>query len=269
MELIMFSKMLKEKSMQELVSYAQEVGIGGYDLAVRSGYAVNPENVKQALPEFTKLMKAEGLSVPMVTAGTDITRPGDEGVRPLLSAMDAADVRLLKIGYFKFDPDVDDYQVALSRVKKAFEGWEQLGREYNVKACYHTHSNRCMGLNAGSLAHLVEGRDPSLFGVFLDPGHLRAEGEEFDFAVAMVRPFLSIVALKDFLLTRIEKNGHGAVERTVVPAGHGMVDWTLVFQTLKAQGFQGPLTVHCEFEVPPESFHATVKREIRVFKDLM
>lgn len=44
MKLIMFSKMLKEKSPVELVTLAKEWGLDGYDLCVRPGYAVNPDN---------------------------------------------------------------------------------------------------------------------------------------------------------------------------------------------------------------------------------
>ena len=54
MKLVMFSKMLKEKSVEELAELAQELGIDGYDLAVRTGYPVNPDNAATALPEAAR-----------------------------------------------------------------------------------------------------------------------------------------------------------------------------------------------------------------------
>jgi sugar phosphate isomerase/epimerase len=82
----------------------------------------------------------------------------------------------------------------------------------------------------------------------------------------MVGGYLSIVAVKDVLLTRIEKNGHGAIERQWLEAGQGVVDWTAVAEVLAARGFDGPISVHCEFETTPEERDAAIKREVSFFR---
>ncbi len=265
MQLVMFSKMLKEKSVDELVEIALDLGIDGYDLAVRTDYAVNPDNCSKALPDAVKRFEAAGLSIPMVTANGDLLMPDHATAEPLLGAMDAADVRRLKLGYFKLDPTTMDYWEEVDSVRRALEGWAKLAEKHNVKVCYHTHSNRCMGLNAGMLAHLVRGFDPAHIGAYLDAGHLVAEGEEFVVAVAIVRSHLSMVALKDFLLYRQEKAGHGSVKRDVVEAGTGMVDWSAVFEELVRIGFDGPLSIHCEFDVPEGEFSTAAAREVAFF----
>ena len=103
MRLIVFSKMLQELGIVELIEFAQELGIEGYDMAVRPGYPVNPDNVAEALPEAASQFRARGLDIPMVTAHGNLLQPDAEGAG-LLAAMDAADVRRLKLGYFKFFP---------------------------------------------------------------------------------------------------------------------------------------------------------------------
>ena len=45
-----------------------------------------------------------------------------------------------------------------------------------------------------------------------------------------------------------------------------MIDWTTVFGNLRRIGFEGPVSVHCEFEVPRTAFLQAVKREIAFFK---
>ena len=265
MQLVMFSKMLREKSVDELVEVALELGMDGYDLAVRTDYAVNPDNCSTALPDAVKRFEAAGLSIPMVTANGDLLRPDHPTAEPLLGAMDAADVRRLKLGYFKLDPTTMDYWEEVDSVRRALEGWAKLAEKHNVKVCYHTHSNRCMGLNAGMLAHLVRGFDPAHIGAYLDAGHLVAEGEEFAVAVAIVRSHLSMVAMKDFLLYRQEKAGHGSVKRDVVEAGTGMVDWSAVFEELVRIGFDGPLSIHCEFHAAEGEFLAAAAREVAFF----
>ncbi|MBN2449642.1 MAG: sugar phosphate isomerase/epimerase [Lentisphaeria bacterium] len=266
MRLVMFSKMLKEKSPEELIRLAREWGLDGYDLCVRPGYPVSPENAAEELPRVVRLLRAEGLDIPMVTGNFDLLEPEHPTAEPLLHAMDLADVRLLKLGYFKYDPTKQDYQAEVSRVRSAFGRWQEASRRHNVRICYHTHSNRCMGLNAAGLAHLLEGFDPACLGAYLDPAHLVVEGEDIATALGMVRPWLSIVAVKDVLLRRVEKNGHGSVSRDWVVAGEGVVDWTQVFESLGKVGYGGPVSVHCEFRVAPEDFPGAAAREVAFFR---
>ena len=68
MKLILFSKMLKDRTIDELADLAVDLGIDGYDLAVRPGYAVNPDNVGQALPAAAAtLQQPSSKSLPETT----------------------------------------------------------------------------------------------------------------------------------------------------------------------------------------------------------
>jgi len=268
MKLVLFSKMLRDKSIAELITLAQDHGLEGFDLCVRPQYPVNPDNVAEALPDAVRQLRQATLSVPMVTGNFDLLTPDHPTAESLLQAMDRADVRLVKLGYFGFDPHRQEYVQEVEKVRRAFAGWETLGQRYNVRICYHTHSERCMGLNAAALAHLLQGFDPRALGAYLDTGHLVAEGEEFATAVGMVRPYLSIVGLKDVVKARVEKNGHGAYRLDWVPAGQGMVDWTAVFTELMRTGFDGPLSIHAEFPVLEPSFDAALRREVQFLKTM-
>jgi sugar phosphate isomerase/epimerase len=116
------------------------------------------------------------------------------------------------------------------------------------------------------MAHLLKGFDPRYIGAYLDPGHLLVEGEEFAVGLAILKEYLSIIALKDVWKRRVEKNGHGAAKNEWVEAGHGMVDWSEVFAHLKGMGYAGPLSVHCEFHCAPEEFMGAVEREVQFFR---
>jgi sugar phosphate isomerase/epimerase len=266
MKLILFSKMLKEKSPAELLALAQEWGLDGYDLCVRPGYPVNPDNAATELPRVAAMFRAAGLAIPMVTGNFDLLEPEHATAEPILQAMAKAGIQRLKLGYFHYDPRQHDYMGEVERIRAAFGRWEPLARRYGVRICYHTHSNQCMGLNAAALAHLLSGSDPEWLGAYLDPAHLAVEGEDFATAVGMVRPWLSLVAVKDVLLTRVAKNGHGAVQRDWVVAGAGVVDWTGVFECLRQENYTGPISVHCEFQVHAEQFMAAAQREVAFFR---
>jgi sugar phosphate isomerase/epimerase len=155
----------------------------------------------------------------------------------------------------------------VDRIRGNNEKWQALARRYNVKVCYHTHNERVMGINGAALCHLINGFDPLCIGVYLDPTHLVLEGEEFAFALAMVQPYLSVVSGKDVIKFRVEKNGHGSYGYRGVPAGEGFVDWTAVFSDLRRVGYDGPLSVHCEWHLENEdAVFDVLRREIQFFR---
>lgn len=254
-EVIFFSKAFKGANVKDLIRKAHEIGAEGYDLAVRPGYVVTPENV-ESLPAVVEEFRSEGLSVPMVTGPVDFVRPGDPRAVPFLRAMREAGVELVKLGYFPFDP-AKDYWNQVDGVRREMEGWAKLGREYGVTICYHTHSGGCMGQNASSLAHLIHGFDPRHIGAYLDPGHLVLCGEEFDFAVAVVRDHLRVIGLKDSVYKT----------RKFVQAGQGDANWEKVFAVLAQIGFSGPLSVHAEYVMPtPGEYEASLGSEVAFFR---
>jgi sugar phosphate isomerase/epimerase len=266
MKLIFFTKLFKEKSLLELAAFAHSAGLDGFDLCVRPGYVVNADNAAKELPAAAAFSKREGLSIPMVTANFDLLYPDQPGAESLLAAMNDANIRFLKLGYFGFDPLKQNYWQEVDRIRKAFDGWQKLSRKHGVRICYHTHSHRCMGLNCAALAHLIRGYDPACIGAYIDPCHMTIEGEEFAVGLAMIREHLSLIALKDVTLVRKEKNGHGSEKYEMKLAGEGMVDWTAVFDELKRVGYDGPLTVHCEFEVPKDQFDAAARHDAKFFR---
>ena len=183
MQLVMFTKSVKDKSVDELITLAHDMGLEGYDLCVRPEYPINPDNAGAELTKAVRTLNGDGLAVPMVTGNFDLLLPDHPTAEPILGAMDAADVRLIKLGYFDFDPLKQDYWQEVDRIRTAFEGWAKLGEKHNVKICYHTHCGPLMVRNAGMMAHLVQGFDPRHIGTYMDPSHLVVEGEAFEHGV--------------------------------------------------------------------------------------
>lgn len=269
MKLVAFAKHFQDLDVPGLIAFAHATSLDGWDLCVRPGYPVNPENAGVALPEASRQMQDQGLAIEMVTGNFDLTDPEAPAARTLLAAMTHARVRYLKLGYFLFDPykqfDYWDYVQAI-RVKLA--GWQRLAREHNVVICYHTHSDRCMGGNASALMHLLRGFDPACIGAYLDPAHLAIEGEEFALALEIVKPYLRLIALKD-ALWNVERHtaGHGIRKLVFPAAGEGFVDFTTVFADLKRIGFDGVCSVHCEcMDQKDPLFVERVRQEVGFFK---
>jgi sugar phosphate isomerase/epimerase len=125
MKLIMFSKMVKEKSLPELAELAGRLGLEGYDLCVRPGYPVSPDNAATELVKAVRLLGERGLAIPMVTGNFDLLETTHPTAAPLLEAMGQAGVGLLKLGYFGFDPAKQDYWQEVGRIRRALEAGGQ------------------------------------------------------------------------------------------------------------------------------------------------
>ena len=266
MKLVAFSKLFKDMSVDELVQWALENRLDGYDLCLREGYPVNPANVADELPAAAEKMRAAGLSIPMLTGEGNLLEVSDPTAEPILAAMAEAGVPMIKLGYYRFNPLEMDYWERVDECRQALEGWQELAGRHGVKVLYHTHSNRCMGLNCSCLMHLLRGLDPRHVGAYIDTGHMVIEGEEFAVGVAMVRDYLSAVAFKDAMAWRKGENGHGIPERYWGPAGSGLVNWTAVLAELVRVGFDGPISVHCEFQVAEARFAETARQEFAFFR---
>ena len=277
MSLVLFTKSLSDHDVPRLIERGHALGVDGYDLCVRAGHPVQPETAATTLVAAVRDLQAAALTVPMVTGPFDLLWPDHPAAHPIMAAMDAADVRLLKLGYFAFDPVREDYWEAVERTRAALAGWSELAARHRVKVCYHTHSRGNLGLNAGMLAHLLRGFDPALIGAYLDPCHLLIEGEEFATGAAIVAEHLAIIGLKDALLVREQRTAgaaqgafltHGAAAIRWVEAGDGMVDWSAVRATLRRLAFAGPLSIHCEYQDPPGGHLAAMQREVSFFRTL-
>ena len=277
MSLVLFTKSLSDHGVAQLIERGHALGVDGYDLCVRAGHPVQPDTAATTLVAAVRDLQAAGLTVPMVTGPFDLLLPDHPAAHPIMAAMDAAGVRLLKLGYFAFDPARENYWEAVERTRAALAGWSELAARYRVKVCYHTHSRGNLGLNAGMLAHLLRGFDPSLIGAYLDPCHLEIEGEEFATGAAIVAEHVAIIGLKDALLVREQRAAntaqgssltHGSAAIRWVEAGDGMVDWSAVRATLRRLEFAGPLSIHCEYQDPPGGHLAAMQREVSFFRSL-
>src|SRR5436305_15003873 len=81
-----FSKHLHFLQGEQLAKGAAEIGFDGIDLTVRAKGHVEPDRVAQDLPPLVKIIRANGLEVPMVTTDiADADTPHAEAIVRVIS----------------------------------------------------------------------------------------------------------------------------------------------------------------------------------------
>jgi len=117
-----------------------------------------------------------------------------------------------------------------------------------VQTVYQVHSGPVLGSNCAGLMHLLRGLDPRWVGAYPDLGHMVLDGEDYPLGLAMVRDYLSIVAVKDAYHAPQPVGSAPPFVPRFVKVGSGAVNWRRALGALKALGFDGAFSVHTEYD---------------------
>jgi L-ribulose-5-phosphate 3-epimerase len=245
-KLCLFSKPLPDMDWRRLAQAAKSVGFGGIDLTVRRGGHVRPERAAEDLPKAVEAIRGEGLDVPMIT--TELTSADDPAARPILSTAAKLSIPFFKPGYYQYK--MVNVRRELEEAAGQFRGLVSLSKEYGIQAGYHNHEEY-LGAPVWDMASVIDTLDSKWVGFYFDARHAVAEGGVGGWKIAtnLVMPRLKMVAVKDF---RWEKTQTGWAARNC-PLGEGMVDWKYFMNALAAGGFQGPISLHLEYDVAGET----------------
>lgn len=256
MEIVLNSKFFSELSVEQLGDKAVELGFDGIDVCVRPGHPVNPDNVADTLPQAVKTWSGQGLTCPLATAATNAVDPHAPEMERIYAGCAEAGVPRLKTGFWQFKAG-DDYWRLVDTARAGIEAFVALSEKSGVQTCYQTHSGACIGSNCAGLMHLIRGLPPQHIGAYPDFGHMALDGEDWEMGLAMISDYLSVAAVKDATYGPAQTEGGPAFTPRIVPAGKGCVDWRRCLSALRRLGFDGPLSVHTEY-----NFEQSIIRQV-------
>jgi sugar phosphate isomerase/epimerase len=230
-------------SYADVARMLKELKIAGPDLTVRSGGLVLPERVAEDLPKAVAAFRDAGLTVPMISTG--LTSAGDPSAAATLSTAGKLGIRYFKLGYYGYD-DVTRWQARLQATRKELESLLAIGRRAGMVAGFHNHSGASVGGALWDSWELLSGLDAEAIGFYFDPAQATIEGGNHAWKLGLARlaPRLVMVAIKDFVW---EQSG-GEWRTRWVPLGQGMVRWGEFFAMLRKIPFDGPISLHIEYD---------------------
>ena len=247
MKIVLNSKFFADLSVERLGEKAAELGYDGIDLNIRPGHPADPDNVTEVLPMAIKAWEAQGLVCPLATAPVTMTDPEAPEVERIYAACADSGVPRFKIGFFKY-AEGDDYWHVVDAARSKLEAFAKLSERYGVQTCYQIHSGANIGSNCAGLMHLLRDFPPEHVGAYPDFGHLALDGEDIHMGLGMIRDYLSIVGIKDPYYAPQPEGSSPAYVPRFTTVGQGCVDWRRCFDALNAIGFDGPLSVHTEYD---------------------
>jgi sugar phosphate isomerase/epimerase len=240
--LCFFSKHLPGMGPRRLAREVKRLGFGGIDLTVRAGGHINPERAADELPPAFNAIRAEGLLLPMIT--TSLLSASEPAARPILATAGRLGIAYCKPGYYKYD--FKDVRSELARAGSQLTSLVELAREGGIQLGYHNHEGY-IGAPVWDVAHIIDQLDPKWAGYYFDVRHAVAEGGVAAWKIAMrlVASRIKMIAVKDFYWERTPRGWrvHDC------PLGEGMVDWKTYFSMLREARFQGPISLHLEYEI--------------------
>ena len=239
----LFSKHLPAMDWARLAQAVKKLGFGGIDLTVRPGGHVAPERAAEDLPKAVAAIRAEGLSVPMIT--TALTSAQDPTAKPILSSAGKLSIPFFKPGYYRYS--FTDVRGELQKAMNDFRSLTELSWQSGVQCGFHNHEGY-IGAQLWDVAQTIDQLDPKWVGYYFDIRHAVAEGGGAGWKIALnlAAPRIKMIAVKD---SYWEKSSRGW-RQVNCPLGQGMVDWKAYFKALRQADFQGPISLHLEYEIP-------------------
>jgi len=252
MELLMFSKMLKNVgslTIEEAGEYIAKMGFDGVDLTVRPGGHISPREVLKELPKAVENLNSKGLSVPMIT--TNVTSADEKFAAEIFKTASECGVRFIKLGYWRYE-GFGTIRKTIKRVRDDnLKGLYRLSEEYNVTAGLHIHSGDFLTSNPVVVYLLLRDYDPRYLCAYIDPGHMAVEGGLSGWKIGMdiLREYIRMVAVKDYgwFQETDPETGEKRWRARTVPLSEGLVPWREVFSYLKEINFDGPVSLHSEY----------------------
>lgn len=244
--LCLFSKHLPDMNARALGRALRALGFGGVDLTVRPGGHVAPERAASDLAPFVRALRESGLEVPFITTG--LVAASEPAAREILESAARLKIPLFKPGYYRYA--WEDVRKELAAAAVQLRGLAELSARSGVQLGFHNHAGY-VGGSLWDVAPIIDSLDPRWAGYYFDVRHAVVEGGDGGWrsALQLVAPRLLMIAVKDFYW---EKTAQGWRQHNC-PLGEGMVDWKRYFASLAKARFQGPVSLHIEYEIPGET----------------
>lgn len=251
MQIAAFSKHLAGLPLEEVAARLSAMGIQAVDLTVRPGGHVEPERVEDELPAAEQALATAGVSVAMITTAIIDAHP-PVTARILHTAAELG-IRYYKIGYY-FYSGFGSWRKEREEAARKVSDLASLNNSIGIHGGLHNHSGDFIGALPGDLAYLLEGGSPEEIGCYFDGAHATIEGGlgGWRLALDILIDRITMLAVKDYRW--IDDNPQQGTVRLhspqFCPLENGNTPWPEILAILRRRNFDGPISLHSEYQGP-------------------
>ena len=244
---MVFSKHLAGPPLAETARKLRAMNIDAIDLTVRKGGHVEPERVADGLLHAAQILNEHGVKIGMIT--TEITEANAHSAAILQTAQ-ALGITHYKLGYFPYR-EFGTLRRVRDEARAKLQDVAQMNLQIGICAGFHNHSANFLGANLGDIDWIIQEIEPRALGVYFDAAHATIEGgsDGWRQGLDLLRERIVMLAVKDFRW--IENGGYAGGRRFGVqwcPLQDGNVRWEELCKYLRALHFDGPVSLHSEYQ---------------------
>jgi sugar phosphate isomerase/epimerase len=245
-----YTEQFQSLPIPEVCQVFQRIGVDGLDLTVRPGGHIAPQDAKEELPKAVQTARDHGLEIMMLTTG--ITAP-DRHAEDIIAACQKLNIERIKLGYFPAG-EFGSLAKRMDDVRRELDAIVKLATKYDVRPCVHVHSGATIPSNGFVLYELIREMPPDRIGAYLDSYHMMITGGAggWQQAIDLLRPWISLVALKNFQWEKGERDDVGQQQwRTnYCRLEDGIAPIPDFVSTTHQAGYRGFYTLHTEYRLP-------------------
>jgi sugar phosphate isomerase/epimerase len=252
-----FTKFLNSMTFDEMADGIAAAGFDGIEVTARAkDSCIHPERAAEELPKLQEALAKRDLAIMILT--TDALRADQPHIQPMLRAAAKVGIPRYRLGFLRYDLD-KPILPQLAAFQPVFRDLAAMNREIGIAAVYQNHCGADnLGATIWDLHSLIKDYPVSEIGCVFDIRHAAVEaGEAWPVYYDLMRRHLGAVSVKDF-----DWNGRKSAH---VPLGKGQVD-PRFFKMLKESDFDGPITVHVEYESDATRNLAALKTDLATLR---
>ncbi|MCZ8514764.1 TIM barrel protein [Paenibacillus filicis] len=231
-----FTKPWKTMSIWDLCTFVKGMGFDGVEFPLRAGYQLEPEEAAK-LPELVHQFADHGLKIFCVASSTD---------EHIFAGCAEAGIPMIRIM-----PQVnqeDGYMASEKKARQQLESLLPLCEKYGVKVGAQQHYGNNV-VDSMGLLHLLGGLNPQHAGAIWDSAHDSLAGQQPEYGLDIVWPYLCMVNFKNAYYKRV--NGPEAEQaewkRYFTSGRQGLASWPRAAAYLKKRGYQGVICLTAEY----------------------
>jgi len=133
-------------------------------------------------------------------------------------------------------------------VQRDMLGLMSLARAVNMTLAIPNLAGENVGAALWDTSLLIRGMDARSVGYGFDPAHAAMAGAD-EVALRMALPRIRMVSVRDFTWS---KEADGRMKAAPCPLGEGVVDWPKFFASLARVKFNGPVSIHIDYQPKDE-----------------